>query len=108
MCDEGNLELGKYPIPRMTVVVVFKIIGNKPITYENVYHMRKWALLSQIQVKYIKDIIVTRDMANPGISSKDLIQVISEIGQTNYFVLAENQLDCLIQEEWLPNMNRHG
>ena len=47
--------------------------------------MKKRALLSENQVKYVEDIIVKRDTANLGMSRKEVIQVISELGQENIF-----------------------
>ena len=35
LCDEGFLELGKDPVPLMTVANVLKTIGRNPITHEN-------------------------------------------------------------------------
>ena len=41
-------------------------------------------------------------------SRKEGVQVISDIEQDNYFVQAENHLDYLIREKWLPNSKRIG
>ena len=65
-------------------------------------------LLSEMKVKHVRDIIVTRDMANLGIPREEAIQVISDIRQEYYYFQAENQLDYLIREKWPPNMKRHG
>ena len=62
----------------------------------------------QRQVKYVEEIIVTRDKANNGVSSRDVIQTISYIVQASSHIKAENNLDCLIWEKRLPNMKRHG
>ena len=43
--------------------------------------MKKRALLSENQVNYVEGVIVRRYTANLGISSKEVIQVISDIGQ---------------------------
>ena len=42
--------------------------------------MSKQALLSQSQVKYVENKIVTRDMTNLGMSRKEAIQEILDIG----------------------------
>ena len=68
-------------------------IGRKPIIYDNVFPDKKKALLSNFQLKYLEDIIIKRDTANLGMSRKEVIQVISEIGQDKSFVQAENHLD---------------
>ena len=38
-----------------------------------------------MQVNYVQDIIYTRDTGDLGMSRKEVIQVISGIGQANYF-----------------------
>ena len=55
--------------------------------------MKKRTLLSEIQVKYVEDVIVKIDTENPGMSRKEVIQVISELGQAKLFFQAENHLD---------------
>ena len=76
------LDLGIDRVPRQTIVNVLRRIGKKPITYENVFPVKKRALLSNLQVKYVEDIIIKRDRANLGMSRKDVIQVISELGHS--------------------------
>ena len=61
-----------------------------------------------MQVKYVEYIIITRDTADVGMPRKEAIQIISDRGQANYYVQAENNLDCLILEKWLSNLKRHG
>ena len=41
-------------------------------------------------------------------SRKQAIQEISDIGQANFYSQAENQLDYLITENWLPDLKMHG
>ena len=53
-------------------------------------------MLSDIQVNYVEDITVTRDMANLGMSRKEAIQAISDIVQESSYVQAKNHLDFLI------------
>ena len=55
---------------------LFKSIGRKPITYENYFPLRYQAFLSKRQIKYVEDIVVTRDTVKLGISSKEVIQVV--------------------------------
>ena len=76
VCDEGDLELGKDTVPQTTVANCLKIIGSKTIKYENALPLRYQVLLSERQVKYVEDIVVIRDTANLGMSSKEVIQVI--------------------------------
>ena len=45
-------------------------------------------MLWQRWVKYVEDIIVTRDTENLGMLRKGVIQVISDIGQENNYIQA--------------------
>ena len=71
------LELGLDLVPKQTVYHVLQRISRKPITYENVFPDKKRALISNLQVKYVEDIIIKRDTVNLGMSRKEVIQVIS-------------------------------
>ena len=51
------LDLGIDRVPRQTIFNFLRSIGREPITYENVFPDKKRALLSNLQVKYVKDII---------------------------------------------------
>ena len=67
VCDEGDFNLGKDTIPRMTVSIFWKgLIDSKPITYKNYFPPRKRFFLSEMQVKYVEYEITIRDMANVG------------------------------------------
>ena len=66
------------------------------ITYENYSPPIKKALILLRQVKYVEDIFVTRDRENLGMSRREVIQTISERGQTSSYVKADNQLYYLI------------
>ena len=72
-----------------------RIVRN-PITYEKDFHLRYQELLSDSQVNYVEDKIVTRDMANLGMSRKEAIQAIPDIVQESSYVQAKNHLDFLI------------
>ena len=87
------MELGLDPVPKQTVFNILRRIGRKPITYDNVFPEKKRSLLSNSQVKYVEDIIIKIDTENLGMSRKEVIQVISELGQSKSFVQAENHLD---------------
>ena len=107
-CDEACLELGLDPVTKQTVFNVLRRIGRNPITYENVFPEKKRALLSNSQVKYVEDIIIKRDTANLGMSRKEVVQIISELGQANSFVQAENHLYYLIWAKRLTRLKRLG
>ena len=65
-------------------------------------------MLSEIQLKYVRDIIIKIDTANFGMSRREVIQVISELGQAKLFVQTENYLDCLIREKRLTHLKSLG
>ena len=56
-------------------------IGSKSITYKNDPPPRNQALISQSQVEYVEDIFVTRDTENLGMTRREVIHKISDIGQ---------------------------
>ena len=70
MCNAAFLGLGEDPFHQQTVTNCLKVIGSKPITYGNSFSPINQALILQVQVKYVEDIIVTRDTANFGISRR--------------------------------------
>ena len=72
-CDVVFLELGLDPVPKQTVFNVLRRNGRKPITHKNVFPEKKISLLSNLQVKYVEDIIIKRDTANLGMSRKEVI-----------------------------------
>ena len=56
----------------------------------------------------MEDIIIKRDTANLGMSRKEVIQVVSELGQEKSFVQAENKLDYLIRGKRLTHLKSLG
>ena len=102
------MELGFGTVPKKTVFNVLRRIGRKPITYENIFPAKKRSLLSEMQVKYVEDIIIKRDTEKLGISRKEVIQVISELVQEKSFVQADNHLDYLIHAKRLTHLKRLG
>ena len=106
--DVACLDLGIDRVTRQTIFNILRRIGRKPITYENVFPVKKRALRSNLQVKYVEDIIIKRDTANQGMSRKEVIQVISELGQAKSFFQAENHLYYLIRAKLLTHLKRLG
>ena len=96
------------PVPKKTIFNVLHSIDRKPITYENAFPAKNRGFLSENQIKYVEDVIFKRDTANLGMSSKEVIQVISDLGQAKLFVQAENHLDYLIWEKQLTHLKRLG
>ena len=102
------LESGLDQVPKQTVLNVLQRIGRKPITYENVFSDKKRAFLSNLQVKYMENIIIKRYTANLGMSRKEVIQFISELGKAKSFVQADNHLDSIIWSKRLTHLKRLG
>ena len=73
VCDEGYLELVEDPVPQITVVNCLKMIGSKAITYNNAFPVKKWVFLLKIKVKYVEDMLFTRDVTNIGIAREEMI-----------------------------------
>ena len=69
------------------------MIGIKTIIYNNDFPLRHWELRLKSQLKYVEYIVATRDMVKLGMPRKDVIKVISEIGQEHSYAQAENHLD---------------
>ena len=82
-CCKACLELGFDPVPKQTEFNVLRRIVRKPISYDNVLPVNKRSLLPEIQVKYVEYITIKIDITNLGMSRKEVIQVISELGQAN-------------------------
>ena len=61
VCDERDLDLSEDTVPQMTVVNCLKRIDINPITYEISFPLRNCTFLLEIQLKYVQDVIVTRD-----------------------------------------------
>ena len=76
------------PVPKQKIFNVLQRIVRKPLTYENDFPMKKRALLLENQVKYVEDIIVKIDTEKLGMSKKEVIQIISELGQEKSFFQA--------------------
>ena len=57
---------------------------NKPIIYDNYLSLIKRTLISDNQVNYSQDIIVSRDMTDLCLVSNEAIKVILYIGHTDY------------------------
>ena len=107
-CGEACLELGLDTVPKQTVFTFLRRIVRKPITYENVFPEKNISLLSNLQVNYVEDIIIERDTSNLGMSRKEVIHVISELGQAKSFFRAENHLYYLIWAKRLTSLKRLG
>ena len=108
MWVEGDLELGWDPNPQIITVNCLRRIGNNLITFKNEFPLINNTLMSDNQVEYVQDIIFLRDKEKTGTGMKEVIKVISEIGQAVSYHNSENHLDYPNWEKWLLNMKRHG
>ena len=63
----------------MIVVNGLRRFYNKMIKYDNTFPLKIGRFLTEIQVKYVQDMIIARNMAKIGMETKDMIQVISDI-----------------------------
>ena len=85
VCGKAYLELGKDSITWSTLDHFLLRIVRKPIVYKNSLPMSKPVLLSQSNIKYIEDIIITRDTVNLGMSRQKVVQEILEIVQASSY-----------------------
>ena len=95
-------------VPKTTVYSMLKRLGKKEVTYENVYGNSKKKALSADERKAIEDIIRNRDRNNMGLSRKECIRLVMDVGQFGSFKKAENHYDYLIRAKLLPNLKRNG
>ena len=65
-CDEACLGLCFDPVPKEMVLNVLQSISGNPIKYDNTFPMKKRALISERQVKYVEDIIFKIETENLG------------------------------------------
>ena len=73
VCNVTFLELGKDTVPQQKVTNFLQRVGSKPITDGNASPPRNKVLLSQRQIKYVEDIIVTRHTVNLDMSRREVI-----------------------------------
>ena len=86
LCDEDT-------VTQTTGNNCLQRIGSRKITFDNDLPPGNQALLSHNQVKYVEDIIVTRDTEKLGVSRREVIQTITDIGHPSSYIQAENHLD---------------
>ena len=53
VCNEEDLELGKYPVPQIPVSNCLQNIGSNPITYKDEFLLRQKGLPLERQIKYV-------------------------------------------------------
>ena len=95
-------------VPPTTLKSVIRRLGNKKTTVENCFQAQKEGILSNELVQVLQDIIRKRDQINNGVTRKEAIQFMVDMGQCVSSTSAENQLDYMIRMKRLPNLKRNG
>ena len=95
-------------VPSSTIKSVAQRLGNREITVENCFEKSSRGLLSDELIAVLQDIIRKRDDINNGVSRKEAIQLIVDLGQCISSRSAENHLDYLIRKKKLTGLKRGG
>ena len=95
-------------VPPKTLKSVVLRLGNKEITVKNCFQDKKKDLLSNELVEVLQDIIRKRAQINNGVTRKEAIQLIIDLGQCVSSKSAENHLDYMIRLKRLPGLKRNG
>ena len=95
-------------VPRQIVKNALKRLGNKQITLVNDFPILKRSLLPQDIVIFLQDIICKRNKGNNGVSRKETIQLIVDLGGACSDKQVKNHLDYLIRMGWLDKLKRDG
>ena len=95
-------------VPPSTIVSVMKRLGHSSITVQNCFPQTRKGLLSAELIQVLQDIIRKRDEINNGVSWKEAIQLIVDLGQCFSSKSAENHLDYLIRSKKLDGLKRGG
>ena len=95
-------------VPSSTIKSVAQRLGNREITVENCFEKSSRGLLSDELITVLQDIIRKRDEINNGVSRKEAIQLIVDLGQCTSSRSAENHLDYLIRKKKLTGLKRGG
>ena len=93
-------------LPQTTLNTIIKKLGDEDSTYENCFPIQKNSLLNEEHIKVLLDIIRKRDQTNNGVSWKEAIMLISDLGQASSAKVVENHLDYLIQMKKLSKLKK--
>ena len=83
-------------------------LGQKDPTVQNCFPVARKSPLSNELLNVLQDIVRKRDQINNGVTRKEGIQLILDLGQCTSSRSAENHLDYLIRNKRLPNLKRGG
>ena len=96
-------------VPRTSLNSVMLCLGRKEPTIENCFpNYRSTALLTEESVVVLQDIIKKRDQINNGVSRKEAIELVCELGQAKSMKQAENHLDWFIRSKKMDRLKKGG
>ena len=95
-------------VPISTVKSVARRLRNREATVQNYFQRSDRGLLIDQLIQVLQDIIRKRDDINNGVSRKEAIQLIVDLGQCVSSRSAENHLDCLVRKKKLTGLKRGG
>jgi len=78
------------------------------VTKENVFPKKRKALLGNDEIKWLQDVVHQRDINNEGMSRKEVVKVIAEVGRCPNLEKAEYHLNYLIRKKALNRLKREG
>ena len=95
-------------MPFTTLHSALKRLGSKEPTVENVFPLQKKSLLNDDQVAFLQDVICQRDTNNEGVTRREAVTLIAELGRCSCLKKAEYHLNYLIRIGRLKNLTRGG
>ena len=97
----------RYFVPRSMLNSVLACIeGKNDITPKNFFNNQNSALLPGDSVMVLQDIICKRNQINNGVTKKEAIQLICDLGDANTPKVAKNHLDYLIRAGKLDKLKK--
>ena len=101
------MRLYKLRVPESTTRLYLKKLNGNEITYKKVFRDQKKLLTADL-IKILQDIICRRDQNNTGLTRKEYVKIIMDLGGAKSFKAAENHFDYLIRKGQLTQLNRGG
>ena len=95
-------------VPHTTLYNVLRRLDGREATLQNCFPQKKNSFLSSADIIVLQDIVRKRDRQNTGVTRKEAIQIIIDLGQARSYKSAENHLDYLIRANKLMHLKRHG
>jgi len=83
-------------------------VSIEDVSWEMVSQARSKGLFSSEEVRFLTDIVTSRDKANRPMSRNEVIQLMMEMKQTSNQKKCENHYDYLIQKKRMPELKRFG